>query len=178
MKNLIIVIAFLGGITLQAQHLNVGVKAQKTQLMYWENGISARYSFASFKPDQFQVGLDYITSRLGTAFQSNALKQDSYIASATWYFIKEKAFHFFTKFNMGYFHVNLEEDFFDELPNTAFLLSPEVGFSYDFKNLPIAINLGSGYNIGLVEESKSPGTLQPLFYNLTVYYKLFQNPRI
>jgi hypothetical protein len=37
----------------QAQTLKVGPRIQKTQNMYWENGISAQYSFENFKPNQF-----------------------------------------------------------------------------------------------------------------------------
>ncbi len=166
-------ILILVGNSLYGQNLNVGIRVQKTNGMYWENGISAQYSFANFKPGQFHVGFDFITSRLGTAFNSNAIKQESYIASVLWYFRKEKSFRYYAKLNTGFFHANLEEDIFKELPHNAFLLSPEIGLSYDFKNLPLVINLGSGYNVNMVPEGKSPGTLQPLFYNLTIYYKFY-----
>ena len=172
MKHLLFMIALLGAISLCGQNLHVGIKFQKTQLMYWENGVSARYTFANFKPGQFYVGLDYVTSRLGTALGSNALKQDNYTVSAAWYFRKEKDFRIVSKLNTGYFHADVEEEIFRELPHTAFLLSPEAGLYYAFRNLPVAINLGAGYNINLVDEGRSPGTLQPLFYNLGIYYKL------
>ncbi|TNE46849.1 MAG: hypothetical protein EP344_19905 [Bacteroidetes bacterium] len=172
MKHLIFSIVLLGGLSLYGQNLHVGIKLQKTHLMYWENGISARYTFSSFKPGQFYVGLDYVTSRLGTALGSNALKQDNYTVSAAWYFRKEKAFRIVTNLNTGYFHADVEEEIFRELPHNAFLLSPEVGLCYIFRSLPLAMNLGAGYNINLVEEGRSPGTLQPLFYNLGIYYKI------
>ncbi len=162
-----------GFVNLHGQNLNIGIKIQKTHSMYWENGISARYSFSNFKSDQFYLGFDYISSRFGSAFNSNALKQDSYVASAAWHFAKEKPLRFVTKLNFGYFYADLEEDIFKELPNTAILLSPEFGLSYDFKNIPIILYLGTAYNINVVDEGKSPGTLQPLFYNFAIYYQLF-----
>lgn len=171
-KYILIFVIIVPLMTLSAQNLNIGIKFQKTHSMYWENGIAAQYSFPNFKPGQFYVGVDYITSRLGSAINSNALKQDSFIASAAYYFRKDKPLHITTKLNMGFFSVDLEEEIFNELPHTDFLLSPEVGLSYDFKKFPIIVNLGTGYNIGLKEEGESPGTLQPFFYNLTIYYKL------
>ena len=134
----------LAGSNLYGQSLKIGIKVQKTNAMYWENGISDQYSFASFKSDQFHVGFDFITSRLGTAFNSNALKQESYVASALWYFRRGKSIRFYTRLNSGFFHADLEEDFFKELPHNAFLVSPEIGLSYNFKNLPLVANLGSG----------------------------------
>ena len=173
-KYIFFFIAILGCITLNAQKLNIGIKLQKTHFMYWENGISVQYSFSNFKPGQFYLGVDYVTSRLGTAFNSNALKQDSYIATVAWHFRKGKPFHVTTKINAGFFNVNLGEEIFKELPHSAFLLSPEIGLSYDFKQLPIIVNLGTGYNIGFKNEAESPGTLQPFFYNFTIYYELFK----
>jgi hypothetical protein len=46
--------------------------------MYWENEISAQYSFAHFKPNQFLLALILCLLRLGSAYKSNAIKQDSY----------------------------------------------------------------------------------------------------
>ena len=159
-------------INLSAQKLDIGVKFQKTHSLYWENGISLRYSFASFKSDQFYVGFDVVSSRFGSAFRSNALKQESYLGSASWYFRKDKSLRILTKLNVGFFYADLEEEIFDELPNTAILLSPEVGLSYSIKEMPIIINLSSGYNVGLKGGGESPGTLQPFYYNLTLYYRL------
>jgi hypothetical protein len=135
--------------------------------------VSAQYSVANFKPNQLYFGLDYVTSRLGTAFNSNAIEQDNFLASVAWYSRREKQLHFVTKLNAGFFKADLGEDIFDELPSTAVLISPEIGLSYDFKRLPIAFNLGTGYNIGLSPEGESPGTLQPLFYNATLCYQIF-----
>lgn len=154
----------------QAQTLKVGPRIQKTQNMYWENGISAQYSFANFKPNQFFVGFDFVSSRLGTAFSSNAIKQDSYLLSGSWHFNKKKPYHFVTRLNLGYFYSDLEEDMFNEIPNTAFLFSPEIGFAYDFRKLPISLNAGTGYYIITEKEGYSPGTLQPLYFHLDIYY--------
>lgn len=177
MKYLIVISCFCFLGAAQAQTLNAGLKLQKTQNMYWENGISAQYAFEKFKPERFYIGFDFISSRLGSALGNNALKQDRYIFSASWLFRKNKAFQIYSRLNTGYFYADLEYDFFDDLPNTAFLLSPELGLSYSFKEYPIAVNFGSGFNVTLVDEGKSPGTLQPLYYHLSLYYNLFKNKK-
>ena len=173
MKNHLITFVFLlVFISLKGQSFNLGAKFQKTHSLYWENGISAQYSFASFKSDQFYLGFDYLTSRLGSAISSNALKQDNFIASFGWHFRKDKAFRIITKLNLGLFKADLEEEIFSELPSSTTLISPEIALSYQLKSLPIIINLGSGFNANIFDGGKSPGTQQPLYYHLSFYYSL------
>jgi hypothetical protein len=101
----------------------------KTQNMYWENGISAQY-FWKFQTKSIFIGFDFVSSRLGSAFSSNAIKQDSYLLSGSWHFNKIN-YHFVTRLNAGYFYSDLEEDMFKEIPNTVFLFTRNL--SYDFK---------------------------------------------
>lgn len=174
MKKIIIFSFILCTIIIHAQTLKVGARIQKTQEMYWENGISSQYSFAKFKPNRFYIGFDYVSSRLGSAYNSNAIKQDSYIFSGSWLFSKSKPYHFLTRLNMGYFYSDLEYEIFNEIPNTSFLLAPELGFTYDFKKVPISLNLGTGFYIITAKEGYSPGTLQPLYFHFDIHYTLFK----
>ncbi len=174
MKKIIIFSFILCTIIIHAQTLKVGARIQKTQEMYWENGISSQYSFAKFKPNRFFIGFDYVSSRLGSAYNSNAIKQDSYIFSGSWLFNKSKPYHFLTRLNMGYFYSDLEYEIFNEIPNTSFLLAPELGFTYDFKKVPISLNLGIGFYIITAKEGYSPGTLQPLYFHFDIHYTLFK----
>lgn len=174
MKKIIIFSCILCTIIIHAQTLKVGARIQKTQEMYWENGISSQYSFAKFKPNRFYIGFDYVSSRLGSAYNSNAIKQDSYIFSGSWLFNKSKPYHFLTRLNMGYFYSDLEYEIFNEIPNTSFLLAPELGFTYDFKKVPISLNLGTGFYIITAKEGYSPGTLQPLYFHFDIHYTLFK----
>ena len=174
LKTRILAIFIFYTIIAQSQTLDVGIRIQKTDQMYWENGVSAQYSFPKFKPNQFFVGFDYVTSRLGTAYHSNAIKQDSYLFSGSWLFNKNKPYHIVTRLNMGYFYSDLEEDIFKDVPNTSFLLSPELGFKYNLKKLPLSLNLGAGFYIITAKEGYSPGTLQPLYYHFDIYYNLIK----
>jgi len=175
MKKAILLLFAFYSFGIQAQSFNAGIRIQKTHKMYWENGFSLQYSFKDFAPDRLYIGFDYVTSRLGSAMGSNAIKQDNFLLSGTWYFKDPKPFRFHVRLNVGYFYSDYEEEVFDELPNTAFLLSPEIGFNYTFKNIPVALNLGSGYYIDFAKAGYSPGTLQPLYYHLDVFYTIFKN---
>ncbi len=158
-----------------SQTFNAGIRIQKTQEMYWENGVSAQYSFKNLKPNQLFFGFDYVTTRLGSAIGSNAMKQDNFIFSGSWAFRKDKAFHPVARLNMGYFYADYEEEIFSSLPNTAFLCAPEFVLNYEIPNLPLSVNLGTGYYVGFTSEANSPGTLQPLYYHLDVHYTIFKN---
>ena len=177
-KHLLLIILSLAFISLNGQNLNLGVKFQKTHSLYWENGISAQYSFKTFKPDQFYIGFDYVTSRLGSAFSSNAIKQDNIVASIAWHFRKNKPFRIITELNFGITKADLEEEIFSDLPSSAKILAPEVGVAYNFKNYPVVANLGFGFNINVGNGGESPGTQQPLFYHLALYYQFPQNQKI
>lgn len=173
-KSILLFLIWVFSISVKAQDLNVGIRIQKTQEMYWENGLAFQYSFPNFKPKQFFIGLDYVTSRMGTAYRSNAIKQDNYILSASWVLNPKKSFQVRGRLNVGYFYSDLEEAIFDEIPNEAFLLSPEIGLTYRSKQWPISLNIGAGYYIITEEDGYSPGTLQPLYYHLDIYYTLFK----
>jgi hypothetical protein len=174
MKKIVLIAFSLLAVTASAQTFNAGIRIQKTHKMYWENGFSLQYSFKDFQPDRLYIGLDYVTSRLGSAIGSNALKQDNYIVSGTWFFKDPKPFRFNVRLNVGYFYADYEVDIFEDVPNTAFLFSPEIGINYTFKELPISLNLGSGYYVDFAKEGYSPGTLQPLYYHFDVYYTIFK----
>jgi hypothetical protein len=172
MKQLSILFFVLISTCALTQTYQIGVRIQKTQTMYWESGFSMQYSFQNLKPKQLYVGFDYVTSRLGSALNSNALKQDQFIFNTTWAFRPVKSFRVLGRINFGYFVADYEEPMFESLPNTAFLLSPELLLQYQFKEVPITLNLGSGYYLDFAKAGYSPGTFQPLYYHLDVLFTL------
>ena len=68
--------------------LYVGILLQKSYGAYYENGLSVLYS-PVWQNDKLFLGFDYVTSRLGSAISSNALKVDNYIFSASYLFLKK-----------------------------------------------------------------------------------------
>ena len=175
MKYYLLLLFTLTILGLNAQTFDAGIRIQKTSEMYWENGISAKYSFKEFAPERFYIGFDYITSRLGSAFGSNAIKQDNYILSGMWYFKDPKAFRCYGKVNAGYFYSDYEEAIFDEIPNTTFFASPELGFTYKNKNVPLYFNLGLGYSFGFAKTGYLPGTFQPAYAHLDIQFPIFKS---
>jgi hypothetical protein len=157
---------------LDAQNALLGFKFQKSHAMYWENGLSFQYSFSKLKEGNLYFGLDIVSSRLGSAWQTNALKQSNFTLSAAWFNRNDKNLQFYSRLAVGVFKANLEFEIFEELPSSAWIVSPDFGFRYNLPKLPIYLQTGVGYNLPLQSEIETPGTFQPLYYHFSLYYKL------
>jgi hypothetical protein len=151
----------------------VGFRIQKTQKLYWENGLTVDFTSAKILKSRLHLGVSYVSSRFGSAMGTNAIKQDNFLVSAGYFFRHQKKLQPFTRFNTGFFSADYESEIFDVLPNTALLLSVDAGFSYQF-NAPITLQISTGYNINTGTGSNGPGTLFPVFYQLSLYYTLFK----
>jgi len=155
----------------QTDIINVGVRMQKASGLYWENGLDFEYSNKSILNDKLFFGFSYISSRLGTAINSNAIKQDNYILSARYYTRKDKQLRPFSKFNIGYFSADYGSEIFDVLDNTSVLASLEFGLSYTFiKKLKLSSSFG--YNFISGDGMNGPGTLYPIFIQSTISWNL------
>ena len=151
--------------------LKGGIRIQKAQKLYWENGFAFDFASPKIWDSRIHFGLSYVSSRLGSAIGSNAIKQDNYLISAGYHFRHQKQFQPFVRLNTGYFHADYEEDIFDVLPNEALLLSIDAGLSYEFK-IPLTASLSAGYNLNAGTGSSGPGTLFPVFYQMSIFYTL------
>jgi hypothetical protein len=162
----------------RAQHsiLDLGLRIQKTPNLYNENGISAAYSHKNLKPDRLYFGLAYVSSRLGTASGSNAIKQDNFLLSSAYYFRRDHHFRPLLKINTGYFSASYGEPMFDDLPNSSLLLSSEAGISYQ-TNIPLKAAASLGYNFITGDGVNGPGTLYPVFYQLTLSLNVLSKPK-
>jgi hypothetical protein len=153
------------------REFTAGIRLQKTHNLYFENGITVDYTSTKLWDKRIHLGLSYVTSRLGTAFHSNALKQDNYLGTFQFNFRRGKVVSPILKLNAGYFYVNLEDPIFSDLPHTSALLSIESGILINLK-LPIRPALSFGYNLITGDGLSGPGTLFPLFYQLSISYKI------
>jgi len=153
--------------------LKGGVRIQKTQKLYWENGFAFDFTSPRIADQSIHFGVSYVTSRLGSATSSNAIKQDNFLVSSGYHFRNKKDLQPFTRLNIGYFHADYEEAVFDVLPNSSFLFSLDAGLSYEFK-IPLTMNLSAGYNLISGNGSSGPGTLFPIFYQMSIYYTFFK----
>ena len=88
---------------------------------------------------------------------------------ADWRFRSDKDFQLFAGLNTGFFHADMELPQFDVLPHNSMLLQLETGLFYKFK-FPVATSLSVGYNLINGDGVNVPGTLFPVFYQLSVFY--------
>jgi len=174
-KNIIVVLLLIFCITeTYAQFTNnyelaMGVRFQKTEQLYWENGVGLDYTSDFLMQKKIHLKMSYASSRIGSAFGTNAIKQDNYLIGADWRFRTETDFQIFAGMNTGFFHYDTEDPIFDVLPNNSMLLSVETGLFYKFK-FPMAASLSVGYNLINGDGVSKPGTLFPVFYQLSVFY--------
>lgn len=151
--------------------LRGGVVIQKTQKLYWENGVGADFTSDFLLQKKLHLTAGYFTSRLGSAMNTNAIKQDNMVLGANWHFMPKRPFQIFAGLNAGYFFADYEEDMFNDLPNSSVLCQFNAGVEYKF-NSPFTASLSMGYNAINGDGVNKPGSLFPFFYQLKVFYRI------
>lgn len=149
--------------------LSAGLMSQKTQKLYWENGLGVDFTSDFLLGKKIHLKSAFVTSRLGSAIGSNAVKQESLTIGADWRFLPTRPFQIFTGFNTGYFMAHYENQEFDALPASSPLLQFESGLVYRFV-FPLSLSASVGYNLIGSNGEQGPGTLFPVFYQLKAYY--------
>ncbi len=150
-----------------------GVRIQKAQKLYWENGFAFDFSSPRIAGSRIHFGVSYVTTRLGSAMGSNAIKQDNYLLSGGYHFRHQKQFQPFARLNLGYFHADYEDEIFDVLPNKAFLYSIDAGLEYKL-TIPLTVSVSTGYNFNSGTGTSGPGTLYPVYYQMSIFYTLLK----
>ena len=153
----------------QNQEVAIGIRLQKAIHLYWENGVNIDYTHQQLWQKRIHAGFSYCTSRWGTAWHSNAIKQDNYLLYAALHLRKGKMWQPMLKINGGYFYSDMEIEMFEVLPHQSPLASVETGLQIQYK-YPIRLNLALGYNFITGNGTKGPGTLYPVFYQFTLQY--------
>lgn len=156
--------------------LDVGIRLQKSVNLYTENGITAQYTHPKLVSNRLYIGLSYVTSRLGTALNSNAIKQDNFLASAAYYFRPNWLIRPVAKVNVGYFTADYGSSLFDVLPKTSLLASPEFGLCY-YPNFPLKVNASIGYNLITGNGLTGSGTLYPVFIQTSVTWNILKSAK-
>lgn len=149
--------------------LSGGIKVQKAIHLYWENGFAVDYTNNHLWQKRVHLGVSYCTSRLGTAYHSNAIKQDNYLLSAALNFRNKQLLQPIIKLNAGYFYSDMENEIFNVLPHKSPLLSLEAGIAFKPK-YPVKLMAAFGYNFITGNGISGPGTLYPFYYQLSLLY--------
>lgn len=165
--SLLLVLAISTSIRAQVHSFDVGIRFQKSIGLYYENGITINYNLTT----RWVLGTNFVTSRLGSAISTNAIKQDNIFASVAYKLRPAKSFQPFARLNVGYFTADYEDPVFKSLTHNSMITSLDVGVSYSFK-FPVKINGSLGYNIITGDGKTGAGTLYPVFYQLSITYNL------
>ncbi|TXD50613.1 MULTISPECIES: hypothetical protein [unclassified Polaribacter] len=152
----------------------VGIRTQKTQKLYWENDLTVNFTSPKIMNNRVHLGFSYVTTRLGSAMGTNAIKQDNFLLNMGYFFRPQKKLQPFARINTGFFYADYEAAIFDELPNTAVLFSVDAGLAYKF-DAPFTVHLSVGYNLNTGTGADGPGTLYPVYYQMSIFYTLFKN---
>ena len=153
--------------------LFLGVKLQKTHSLYYENGFNAEYSSSEFLGNQFHSGFSYISSRFGSAFNSNALKQDNFLFHTSYTFLNKAILNPFIKLNAGFIVADYQSPLFDDIDNTMPLTSMDLGLSYTPNN-PLKAQFSLGCNIITSDGTSGVGTVYPLYFNIIIMWNILK----
>lgn len=156
--------------------LDVGVRLQKSIGLYVENGITLQYTGEKLARQRLYFGLSYVTSRLGTALGTNAIRQENLLASASFLIWPRYLFRPLIRGNLGYFTADLGEAIFDELPNRSLLASAEAGLCL-CPHFPLKLYTSIGYNLITGDGMKGPGTLYPVYIQTSITWNILKNSK-
>ena len=168
---LFLVISFVTCSAVAQWSVNAAALFQKTEALYWENGIGVDVSSQQLLNDKLHLKFNYLSSRLGSAMFSNALRQDNLLLGADWRFRSDKDLQILAGLNTGIFMADYETDIFNDLPASSMLFQVETGLVYRFK-FPVTASLTAGYNLISGDGVGVPGSIFPVFYKLSFYYRI------
>lgn len=152
--------------------IETGFLMQKSVGMYTDAGLYAGFFPSDSLP--MSIGVEYLSTRFGSAISSNALKQDSFLANCSYFFRNKKTIRPFAGVNFGFTHVDFGSELFNELPNKALLLSPEGGVKVLFLS-NFQSSASAGFNLLTSDGTGGVGSVMLLFCQFSVGYIFHQD---
>ena len=153
---------------LESQELSLGLRLQQSWNMYNENGLTLEFIPKKLLNDQLSFGATYVSSRFGSALNSNAVVQDNILLHSTYVF-SPFPLSPLIRINAGYCFADYESSLFDEIDSSMPLLSLEAGARYEF-DIPLKVQASLGYNLITSDGSSGIGTVYPLFIQCTLLW--------
>jgi len=154
---------------LESQELSLGFRLQQSWKMYNENGIIVEYAPKNLLNDQLSFGATYVSTRIGSAYNTNAIIQDNIVLHST-YLFSSSSLAPLIRLNAGYCFADYESSLFDEIDTSMPLLSIEAGASYTF-DIPLTVQASLGYNLITSDGSSGIGTVYPLFVQCSFLWR-------
>lgn len=149
-------------------HVSLGFRFQHSINMYSENGITLQFTPKNLLNDQLSFGVSYISTRFGSALNSNAIIQDNILLHST-YIFSSSSLSPLIRLNTGYCFADYESSLFDEIDSSMPLFSLEAGARYEF-DIPLKVQASLGYNLITSDGSTGIGTVYPLFVQCTLLW--------
>jgi hypothetical protein len=169
MKNFLFVfLCSLSVVYANQEQISLGFRFQYSINMYTENGITLEFTPKNLLNDQLSFGASYISTRFGSAFNSNAIIQDNMLLHSTYVF-SSSSLSPLVRLNAGYCFADYESSLFDEIDSSMPLLSLEAGARYVF-DIPLVVQASLGYNLIKSDGSSGIGTVYPLFVQCTLLW--------
>lgn len=151
-------------------YVELGIRLQKSHRFYWENGFSAAYRSSKLLHQKLAIGINFLSSQLGTALISNAIRQEQYLMFGAYQLNPStKRIHPYVQFNVGYLKAHLNPAYFQNITNTSWLSSLEIGAASTFQK-KMHLKLSMGYNVITGNGSQGVGSIYPLFFQGTAQY--------
>lgn len=154
----------------QGSLLHAGVRLQKSVGFYAMNGLSAEWNSPDVLKGKLTYGLNFVSSRLGSAFLNKGIACHELQLSAIRYFRPEHAFKPVLRINGGLAWAGFGSSQFSEIPQSSALLSLEPGLAYDFKR-PVRVTLSLGYNLITGTGDQGYGMLWPVYIQCSGLYR-------
>jgi hypothetical protein len=148
------------------EQLALGLRLQQSINMYNEHGITIDYNPKNLLNEKLSFGVTYVSSRFGSALNTNAIIQDNILLHSTYVF-SSSALSPIARLNVGYCFADYESSLFDEIDASMPLLSLEAGARYTF-DIPLNVQASLGYNLVTSDGSSGIGTVYPLFVQCTL----------
>lgn len=149
---------------------SVGARLQKTWELYFENGVEGNCQIPVWG-SRLSVGVAAVSTRLGTAFLSNALQQEQYWLQGQYTFRKGKRVEPYAGFGAGWFWLDVEDPMFNDIPHSAPLFALLGGAKVSINNW-LLVRSGLGYQALVGNGEEGPGSVYPLFMQLNFETRL------
>jgi hypothetical protein len=148
-----------------------GARFKKYIGFYWQNGIATEFCSSKILNKKISFGLNIVSSKLGTALINKAIPTLEIELSVIKYFRNEKKLNPFVRLNTGFAYADFGDSQFDVITNKSTLFSIETGIKIKtYKSLETLI--GSGINIITGNGFYNLGTVYPLYYQLSLLYRI------
>ena len=150
---------------------DVGPRVERTWELYWENGAEVECSLANVFGGHLGLGASVTSTRIGSAWNPNALRQEQYLVNSAWNFRLQKRVRPYVNLSAGWFWLDVGPAIFDVIPHSSPLLVLGSGARVGIWG-PISWNAGFGYHLITGDGKSGPGSIYPLFLHTSVQWRI------